>query len=258
MAGAGTQSTSAPRPTACRCRCAGGAGRRAPPLPGGKACVAAGGRQADLNAAAPSWQGREHTKVYRVLLPGKSGGALQVRWPQWAARAVSQPAWPMCSNHKQCRFKPAEPGSSPPLSPTLQPSSNSRFFCGECGTHLWAQDPSWEQARAGGQRWELVPEPPAVLPACMQIYTGRLRPRGSSARGGRCPSDVPARLRALPSALDPAVDLPSGVGNRHRAAGAAPQRAHDAAGQGGLVRAAGGRGRGGTPGWVRLPAALLV
>ncbi|EFN53553.1 hypothetical protein CHLNCDRAFT_25663 [Chlorella variabilis] len=34
---------------------------------------------------------------------------------------------------------PAESGGA------LQPSTNTRFFCKECGCHLWAQDPSWEQ-----------------------------------------------------------------------------------------------------------------
>lgn len=94
-------------------------------------------------------EGREHLQPYRVMLPGESGGALQVgRCGSEAVASLASPARRCTSvptTHHWTRFCPA-----PHCFPCCpQPRTNTRFFCKECGCHLWAQDPSWPQVGPG-------------------------------------------------------------------------------------------------------------
>lgn len=94
-------------------------------------------------------------QAYRMLLPGESGGALQVRRDGRARRRrmqrqtlSGQRCMPL-----HCRMAPEVAcltlTNSPLAAPSthLQPSTNSRFFCRDCGTYLWARDPQWDQVR---------------------------------------------------------------------------------------------------------------
>lgn len=115
------------------------------------------------------------------MLPAESGGALQVGGH---APAGSRPLRSPC---------PAQ-GQPPPCPLDVQPSTNTRFFCKECGCHLWAQDPSWEQwcyPFAGAIDTEL-PVPPRSVHMMLKDKAPWVVPQvGPAMRGCDCSSACP-------------------------------------------------------------------
>ena len=127
-------------------------------------------------------EGHERLRQYRAMLPSESGGALQARAGGSACTQHTRHTLPHgvppprllaafcvgcecgwgcavglgafegvshCSHPRTLLHPTTPPGLCVPhrhlRDPRAQPSTNCRFFCGDCGCFLWAHDPAWEQ-----------------------------------------------------------------------------------------------------------------
>lgn len=82
---------------------------------------------------------------------------------------------------------PAEGGGAP------QPSTNSRFFCGGCGSALWCHDPAWS-------RWFYphasavdtpLPKPPHSVHICLASKAPWVASKAAVGPGDQCFDEYP-------------------------------------------------------------------